>query len=155
MLNRYFLVTVGFAIIAVSMAACGQGSGTISGDQGTVPSSNDAQIDGYAELVDALRSAGAVVEPADEVMQPFFFVPGQVIEVNGAQVQVFEYADEAARQAESDTIAPDGSSVGTSMVTWIDQPHFWATGRLIVLYLGTNANILDLLDDTLGESITG
>lgn len=109
---------------------------------------------GYTELVDALSAAGATVEQADPVEQAFFSVPGQRILVNDAEIQVFEYAGEAARQVESDQISPDGSSIGTTMVTWIDQPNFWANGRLIVLYVGTDAAIIELLTDVLGDPHT-
>ena len=86
--------------------------------------------------------------------QPFFDVGGQVIRVNGADVQVFEYVDDTAREAESEQISPDRSAIGTSMVTWVDQPNFWATGRVIVLYVGTDEATLDLLEGVLGKPST-
>jgi hypothetical protein len=51
-------------------------------------------------------------------------------------------------------VSPDGSSIGTSMVTWVDQPNFWARDRLIVLYVGKDAGTIDLLSEVLGEPIT-
>jgi hypothetical protein len=107
-------------------------------------------------LIDALRATGAQVQVADqELEQPFFTPQAQVIRIEGydGEVQVFEYADDAARQAESSQISPDGSSIGTMMVTWVDQPHFWAKGRLIVLYVGSDAEMEALLTGLLGEPI--
>ena len=129
---------------------------TATEDLSTTPvaASHGNEIGGYVDLVDALRSAGATVEPAGEVDQPFFSVKGQKVEVNGTEVQVFEYSDDAARKAESDQISPNGTTIGTSMVTWIDQPNFWAKGRLIVLYLGKDPAMLSLLDKVLGDPIT-
>lgn len=74
--------------------------------------------------------------------------------VNGAEVQAFEFADEAARREVSDTISESGSQIGTSMVDWIDQPNLWATGRLIVLYIGQDQAIIDLITHVLGDPIT-
>ena len=105
-------------------------------------------------LAEALRTAGAEVEAGEAVEQAFFSVPGAIIRVNGQDVQVFEYADAAARQAESDVISPDGSTIGTTMVTWIDRPNFWARDRLIVLYVGTDAAIMELRTDVLAEPMT-
>ena len=42
----------------------------------------------------------------------------------------------------------------TTIVTWIDQPNFWATDRLIVLYVGTDADVIGRLTKALGQPIT-
>ncbi len=107
----------------------------------------------YQGLLTALEEDGVAAEPGGTIDQEFFTVTGQVIEVDGESVQVFEYSDEAARKADSDLIGEDGSSVGTTMITWIDTPHFWAQGRLIVLYVGSNAEIVNALNRALGEPI--
>ncbi|MEW6567783.1 MAG: hypothetical protein AB1449_06380 [Chloroflexota bacterium] len=111
------------------------------------------EVVGYAELVEALRGAGVCVEPADQVEQDFLGPTGQVIRVNRADVQVFEYPDEATREAESSQIPSDGSSVGTTMITWVDQPNFWVRGRVIVLYVGHDSTVIDLLTGALGEPV--
>ena len=129
---------------------------TATEDLSTTPNavSHGNEVGGYVELVDALRAAGATVEPIGEIEQAFFSVKGQKIKVNGAEVQVFEYSDEPSRKAESDLISPDGTNIGTSMITWVDQPNFWAKGRLIVLYLGKDPAILSLFNSVLGDPIT-
>lgn len=112
-----------------------------------------AGVTGYDELIESLRSEGAAVEPVRQIDQVFFTATGQVIAVNGVEVQVFEYIDEQARQAEAATISADGSSVGTSMITWVEPPHFFTQGRLIVLYVGTESATLALLSGALGAPI--
>ena len=106
-----------------------------------------------AELTDALRMTGQSVEINGPVDQPFFTVPGQVIGVNGEDVQVFEYPDSAAAAAEAAQISPDVSSVGTSMMTWVATPHFYAEDRLIVLYVGENEPVMRALAGVLGAPI--
>jgi len=108
----------------------------------------------YDGLVAALEESGASVETVGDIEQVFFSVPGRSLRVDGADVQVFEYVDEAARQADSDLISTDGSTIGTSMVTWIDQPNFWAEGRLIVLYVGREAAVFERLSGVLGDPLT-
>ena len=71
-----------------------------------------------------------------------------------AEVQVYEYPDEETREADSSAIAPSGSPIGDRYVSWLDQPNFWAAGRLIVLYVGREREVLDLLSTVLGQPIT-
>ena len=111
--------------------------------------------EGQASLIDALRAAGAQVEPGDPVVQDLLSVPGQVIKVNGADVQVFEYASADAMEADAAQVSPDGSSIGTSMVTWMAKPHFFKAGRLLVLYIGDDAAVLDVLKSALDEQFAG
>ncbi len=95
-----------------------------------------------------------MVKDVGSIEQEFFTPPGRRLEVSGEELQVFQYEDDAARQAESSLIQPDGSPNPTTMVMWIDQPHFWAKGRLIVLYLGSDADTLDRLNGALGQPLT-
>jgi hypothetical protein len=151
MMSRYYLiVSAGLLIVSLLAAACGA-SPDVSPPEGA-PSGGE--IIGYASLVDALRAAGATVEPGESVEQPFFEPTGQVINVNGESVQVFEFESVEAREEASATISPDGSSVGTSMVSWIDQPNFWAMGQIVVLYVSSGQSTIDLLTSVLGEPLT-
>jgi hypothetical protein len=109
-------------------------------------------------LVEALRAAGATVEPDGPVSQPFFDVPGRLLRVNGADVQVYAYPDEAAAAAAAGRITPDGSGLGPptpTRITWIAPPHFYRSGRLIVLYVGDDPDILNLLGRVLGPPFAG
>lgn len=108
-----------------------------------------------AGLMDALRAAGAEVEAGGPVEQAFFAVTGQIIKVDGADVQVFEYESVEAMEADAAQVSADGGSVGTSMITWVATPHFFKSGRLLVLYIGDDTAILDLLKGVLGEQFAG
>ena len=94
------------------------------------------------------------MEPVEQIEQPFFDATGQIIQVNGADVQAFEFVDESARNTASDQVSPDGSSTGTTMITWVDQPNFWAKGQVIVIYVGKDAAPIDLLSSVIGKPIT-
>ncbi len=157
-------ILIGLSIMALALSGCASGAQAVLPETTPTPGddlsatpqavSHGDEIDGYIELVDALRAAGSTVAPAEEVEQAFFGVKGQKIKVNGADVQVFEYSDEVVRQAESDLISPDGTNISTTMITWVDQPNFWAKGRVIVLYVGKDAATIELLTGVMGKPIT-
>jgi hypothetical protein len=153
--NKLSSVFSPLVIVAFVISGC---TSAVKADQPLttepVEVSHGNEIGGYVDLVDALRGTGAEVEPVEEVQQPFIDTSGQIIKVNDADVQVFEFTDEATRKAASDQISPDGSSTGTTMITWIDQPIFWARGRIIVLYVGKDVTTIDLLSDVMGAPIT-
>lgn len=122
---------------------------------GTPVVSHGGEVEDYVSLVDALRAAGATVEPVEQLEQPFFAVPAQVIEVDGEPVQVFEFESAEAAEEAAGQVSAEGSAIGTSMVTWVAPPHFFQRGQVIALYLGENEEILDLLTETLGPQFAG
>jgi len=112
-------------------------------------------VEDTASLMAALQSGGANVETGEPITQVFFSPEGNIIKVNGADVQVFEYESAEAMENEASQVAPDGGSIGTSMVTWVDTPHFYKAGRIIVLYIGSDETVLGLLEKVLGPQFAG
>ena len=107
-------------------------------------------------LTEKLRAHGAtVVLTKEKVSQPFFSVPGRIIKINGEALQVFEYAMPSAADAEARRVSADGNTIGTSKPTWMAAPHFFQSGKLIVLYIGGNQTIVDLLRKALGNQFAG
>jgi hypothetical protein len=121
----------------------------------TIASTESPVVEDQATLIAALKAAGATVEVGDSITQDFFRPEGHIIKVNGADVQVFEYESADAMENEASQVAPDGGSIGTSMVSWMDAPHFYKTGRIIALYVGGDQTILDLLNMVLGPQFAG
>ena len=122
--------------------------------QQTIEREGDLAID-LDTLVDHLEAAGATVERVGTLSQPFFTPEGQVINVNSQDVQVFEYENESDAGVEADLVSPDGSSVGTSMMSWLATPHFYTSGKLVVLYVGDHNDTIELLNGVLGPQIAG
>ena len=79
------------------------------------------------------------------IAQPFFSATGQILRVNGEDVQAFEYATEADARAEAARVSPDGFTIGTTMVSWVVTPHFFLAGSVIALYVGDNQAVLEPL----------
>ena len=109
----------------------------------------------YDSLVDNLRAAGATVQPAGDIIQDFFSVGGQAIKVNGEDIQVFECGNESTAEAEAVLVSSDGSSIGTSLPFWVAPPHFYKADRMIVLYVGGNVGVMDMLENILGAQFAG
>lgn len=122
---------------------------------GEPPVSHGGDVTGYVTLLDALRAAGAQVEPGESLSQPFFEPQAQIISVNGHDVQVFEFADAVTAEAAAETVSADGTSVGTSMMTWMDTPHFFRVDKLILLYVGSDQATLELLQEVAGPQFAG
>ncbi len=107
-------------------------------------------------LTEKLRARSAtVLLTKEKVSQPFFSVAGRIININGEASQVFEYASPSSADADAKRVSADGTTIGTSKPTWMAPPHFFRSGQLIVLYVGANQAIVDLLRATLGNQFAG
>ena len=105
-------------------------------------------------LVRALQQEGATVNHAGRLppsSYPFLSVSAQLLQVNGADVQVFEYPSVTRADSDASKVSPTGSPIGQSQVSWMDTPHFYKRDRVIVLYVGHSADVLRMLEGVLGE----
>jgi hypothetical protein len=149
---KYQFLFILLLVISIMMSGCGgNASATISPTSTTEVKG----VEDQASLIAALQEAGATVEVGDPITQPFFTPEGNVIKVNGSDVQVFEYESSEAMESEASQVAPDGGSIGTSMVNWMDTPHFYKAGRIIALYVGSDEAILSLLEKAIGPQFAG
>jgi hypothetical protein len=149
MKNQVWIFLLLGCVLAVS--GCATDSLTAS----PVGSTEPLAVEDQATLISALEGSGATVEIGEPVSQVFFSAEGTVLKVNGADVQVFEYESAEEMENEASQVSPDGGSIGTSMVTWVDVPHFYKTNRIIVLYVGNDASVLDVLESALGPQFAG
>jgi len=153
MKHTVLVIGSGLILIAGLLTAC-----SAPATQAPTPTPTAAPseaVHDYASLEAALKAKGVTVEAGGEIEQAFFTVKGQVIKVNGADVQVFEYAEAATAEIEAALVAPDGGSIGTTMVTWVEAPHFYKAGNLIVLYVGTDTQVTGALESVLGPQFAG
>lgn len=117
--------------------------------------------DGVAEterLIQTLCINGATViheGVMPQIANPILHAPGVLLKVNGATVQVYEYPDEAAAQEAIAPIAPDGSGIGPALIDWMESPHFFSTGRIVVLYIGDDPDVYAALEAALGPQVAG
>ena len=70
-------------------------------------------------------------------------------------MQVFEFPSESDAITANLTVSEDGTEIGTSITRWMDTPHFYTNGKLIVLHVGQNPEIVNLLESLLGNQFAG
>ncbi len=146
-MHRRLSVAVTVVSLVVFSVACG--------GQATPVASDGGPITDYVSLIDGLRAAGAKVAGDDM----FFSVPGRTIRVDDENVQVFEYEDAASLEDAAGGISADGFTIRgatrTVHVDWMAPPHFYKKGKLLVLYVGDDIGVRQLLEDVLGEQFAG
>ncbi len=142
---KFRVLKVLLSLFALIMASC---------SSPTVTAQPTAVLD-QASLIAALQASGATAEASGSINQDFFSPVGSIIKVNGVDVQVFEYDSVEAMEGEASQVSSDGGSVGTSMVMWMEAPHFYKAGRILVLYVGSDQQILDLLEKVVAPQFAG
>lgn len=134
---------------------------TATPEAGTPVSGSGGFVVDASDLVDALEACGVSIETVGNVEQPFLRPEsGTVLRISGgtlaqpADVQIFEYRDAASVAADAAQVGPDGNPT-TMQILWIAPPHFFKAERLIILYLGEDPAVVDLLTALLGPSFAG
>lgn len=104
----------------------------------------------------SLKAKGADVENGGQAMiKNLFGMNFSEIKINGVGVQIYEFAPGSYAQDAADSVRADGYAInqtfddGTSASTqynWLATPHFYPFGNSIILYVGDDAEITELLD---------
>ncbi len=155
MKRNLFSIVIVLMVLLLGLACSPQGTSAPEASATPNAAVQGGEVEDQTSLIDALRAGGAKVELGDTVEQAFFTVAGQILKVNGTDVQVFEYESPGKMEVDAAQVAPDGGSIGTSMVTWVEPPHFFKSGRVLVLYVGEDKAVIDLLKGALGEQFAG
>ena len=112
-------------------------------------------VKNLGQLLKRLKARGGKIARKGRVEQPFFSVTGQLITVSDQDVQVFEYRTVKAPEVDARKVSGTGTQAGTSIPMWIAPPHFFKSGRLIVLYVGKSSFVVKALADALGPQFDG
>ena len=155
------VITLSLLFSVAFISGCGSG---LTND-GTLPVQN------YEWLTGMLREGGFQVTTENNTFQflnhvrngNLFSVEARHLEADGERITVFEYPDAAAAEEEKSIISRDGygfSSSGSGFgvqveVEWVDPPHWYQKGRIIVLYNGLNPDLEILLTELLGTQFAG
>jgi len=154
MTRRKLIAIIIFALIVVSLPLADI---FFTSHNGRQTSGKPATVTDYATFVDGLKAKGVSVKPvAGEFQEGFFSVNGKHILINNEYlVMTFEYPDAASADADASLVSPDGLSIGTAKPSFGFTPHFFKGGRLIVLYVGDNLNVMMVLISVLGPQFAG
>lgn len=91
----------------------------------------------------------------EETPHTFFSVYAKRYSVNGELLAIYEFESIIIAKLQATTISDDGSRIGNSFISWIDKPHFFMQGRIIVQYVGSSESLLKDLTAILGDPIAG
>jgi len=141
------------ALAFLMLTAC-TGSVTNTGEDTNAPT-DLGTIETAQDFTSYLLSEGHAVTPGGTTSQTFFTQQGTMMTIDGQTVVVFEFSSEEEAQQTINTISEDATEIGDSPVEWVDEPHFYQDGRLIVLYTGNDDETLDTLEDALGAQVAG
>lgn len=109
----------------------------------------------YSQLEKELKENGmdfSTIEMNER--DPFFSVIPKVLKVEGEFILIYEYPTKEDMEKDVSIINGDGSLGDTSFLLK-PNPHYYQEGNLIVQYAGTNEEILEPLEEVLGEQIAG
>ncbi len=142
------------AVSVVVGSRVSAGSGPAAGESGGPP------VDGFGAssltgLVNRLRESGNPVTVAGGVHQPLLSIDGRIVYLDGESLQVFEYSDVASAAADTARIWSNGSGSDSVIVDWVDSPHLYRNGRLLVIYVGESSRIQSLVSALLGPQFAG
>jgi hypothetical protein len=138
-------------LIGLLLTACGSGPAQ----------SHGGPVQDQVSLIDALRKT-VTVDISGTISQPFLKPDsGTSVKLSGgalrapADIQLFEYGSAAAAAADAHQIRADGSGTATTIVDWVAAPHFYLKGRVLVIYVGKDPAVLNLLTGVLGSQFAG
>jgi len=107
------------------------------------------------ELTAALRQAGASVEAGEGTpLAGLGAEQADVLQVDGEPVYVYAYASTADAERMALTISPDGRSIAGDPLPGGRRVSAWSSGRVIVVYPGTDGGVILLLGGLLGDPLT-
>ncbi len=78
-----------------------------------------------------------------------------VLPFSGGELQLYAYRTEDAAAQDLLTVSEDGGRVGSICVEWEEPPHFFLRDNVIVLYVGEDWDVLNMLDRLCGAQIRG
>lgn len=115
----------------------------------------------YSALLNAFRSAKLTVyDGGATATEQFLSVKGKKVFVEGQALEVYQYASAAAAAHDSQNIDDDACLIhmiggGSKMVNWDQPPHLYKKDQLLVIYVGTDYDIINVLVAQLGPQFAG
>ncbi len=143
------LIPLGFLLVLnLALAACD------TSNPGRVVSPGDQVFD-LADFAEILFANGVPVELGSEEIFGFLPIPARHFNIQGADVLVFELIGPGTAIAVAAAISEDGGTINGEAIDFPATPHFFLEGRIIVLYLGDDPQVLAILEAFLGPQFAG
>ncbi|MCM0648884.1 hypothetical protein NBE98_10900 [Clostridium swellfunianum] len=127
------------------------------------------------EFVKELKSRNYILESIEDVPKDkvsWFSGNQKMIKSSNMELSVFEFSSEEEAINEANRVSKDGFKINASSnverntkngeavylvtyLSWGDNPHFYRSGKLIVLYCGTSLKLQYDLNKILGKQFAG
>jgi hypothetical protein len=108
------------------------------------------------DLANSLRAKGFRVSLGAKTREAYFTVSSrEVVLDEPGLMKAFEYSSATRADEDAAVVTPEGQPTPLVMFGWIDVPHFYKSGRLIVLFIGCNGHTLEALENLLGRPFAG
>ncbi|GKU25612.1 hypothetical protein CFOLD11_24380 [Clostridium folliculivorans] len=107
------------------------------------------------EFIEHLEKAGIKIKAITKGSNTFLKGEATAININEEFVNVYEYKNSDQMAADVKTIRSDGAIVGNAFVDWVSIPHIYKSGSIIVLYVGENKEIKDMIQKSVGNQFAG
>ena len=143
------LIPLGFLLVLnLALTACNNSNS----NQFVSPGDQVFDLADFAEILFINR---VPVELGSEEVFGFLPIPALHFTIQGADVLVFELIGPGTAISVAAAISEDGVTINGETIPWPATPHFFLEGRIIVLYLGDDPQVLAILEAFLGPQIAG
>ena len=159
MARLWLLAAVSLGLVT---ASCTGQTETTTPRQTSAPTSPSTQpnptlqpVIDYASFAAGLEVAGYAIRVEGRTgLEDIFGVRGRSVRIDGLRVMAFEYPTAVAASKLRSSVSPDAEFVGPAIIEW-SRPHLYASGRLVVVYLGNRSDALRTLVQLLGPQFAG
>ncbi len=108
-----------------------------------------------AHLMNALERNNISSSIIGQTSQPGGLGEGKKIRVKQSDVSVFEFSSSSLAGEKAEQISEDGYTVNNIIYDWIDSPHFFQKDKAIILYVGSDPEVLTVLQAAYGDQFAG
>jgi len=144
---RRFFILVSFLLV-VTLWGC-------SSNTSSSPIAPTEVAFGLADLAEILFARGVPIDVGDLEDFGFFPVAARHFTISGEDVLVFEFGGTVTTEEVQSVVSPDGTTVNGQVIDWPATPHFFANGRVIVIYVGDSPQVIFGLQQILGPQVAG
>jgi len=115
--------------------------------------------DAYNELIRNLETMGYTVE-VEDVEKSILSGERKWLTLNGSEnISVYLYKNRDKMEKDASYLSDDGYSYNNGkksiIIEWVSYPHFFKSENMIVLYVGENSEIVNVLEKLVGPQFAG
>ncbi len=109
----------------------------------------------YTGFLAGMKNAGYNLEIKETISAPFLPFKAYIVKLGIYDMKVFEFDDAGGADSFAANVSSDGMIVSGAPVEWPAPPHFYKSGYLVVVYAGSNPEIMADLELLLDRQFAG